>query len=108
LIPSAGFDDRVGNVHVERPLASRLARAEHVQRHAGDNRRQPAAEVLDLARVDAAEPQPSVLDGVLGLAQRPEHPVGDRAQIRSLLLELADEPFLLIHVTFLPDRVSYT
>jgi hypothetical protein len=28
--------------------------------------------------------------------------------MRSLLLELVGEPLLLIHVTFLPRRVSYT
>ena len=38
------------------------------------------AEVLDLVRVGAAEPQPGLLDGVVGLAQRAEHPVGDGAQ----------------------------
>jgi hypothetical protein len=52
---AGGIDDRIGHVHVERLLAPRPARAEHVQRHAGDDRRQPGAEVLDLARVGAAE-----------------------------------------------------
>ena len=91
-----GVDDRVGHVHVERLLAPRLARAEHVQRHACDDGRQPAAKVLHLARVGAAEPQPGVLDGVVGLAERAEHPVGDGAQMRSVILELLGEPFLLI------------
>jgi hypothetical protein len=102
-----GVDDRVGNVHVERLLAPRFARAEHVQRYACDDRGQPAAEVLDLARVGAAEPQPGVLDGVVGLAGRAEHPIGDRAEMRSVILELPGEPFLLIHVTFLPRSVSW-
>jgi hypothetical protein len=75
---------------------------------ARDTGGQPGAEVLDLARIGAAEPQPGVLDGVVSLAERAEHPVGDRAQMRSLLLELLGEPLLLIHVTFLPRRVSYT
>ena len=102
-----GVDDRVGNVHIERLLAPRSARAEHVQRHARDDRRQPAAEVFDLARVGAAQPQPGVLDGVFSLADRAEHPVGDRAEMRSVILELPGEPFLLIHVTFLPCSVSW-
>ena len=34
-----------------------------------------------LAGVGAAEPQPGVLDGVVGLADRAEHPVGHRAQV---------------------------
>ena len=102
-----GIDDRVGHAHVERLLAPRPARAEHVQRDAGDDRRQPGAEVLDVARVGAAEPEPGVLDGVVGLAERAEHPVGDRAQTRSLILELPGEPFVLIHVTYLPRSVSW-
>ena len=81
--PVGGVDDRVGNVHVERLLASRPARAEHVQRDACDDGSQPGAEVLDLACVGAAEPQPSVLDGVVSFAERAEHPIGDRAQMRS-------------------------
>jgi hypothetical protein len=101
-----GVDDRVGNMHLERLLASRSARTEHVQRHPGDDRRQPGAEVLDLARVGSAEPQPGVLDGVVGLRERAEHAVGDRAEMRPLLLELPGEPFLLIHVTYLPSSVS--
>ncbi len=69
---------------------------------------QPGAEVLDLARVGVAEPQPGVLDGVVSLAERAEHPVGHRAQVRSVLLELVSEPLLLIDVTFRPRRVTYT
>jgi hypothetical protein len=79
---------------------------ERVQRDAGDDRGQPSLEVLDLARVGAADPQPGVLDGVVGLAERAEHPVGDRAEMRPVLLELLGEPLLLIHVTFLSCRVS--
>ena len=45
------------------------ARAQHVEAHAGDDRRQPAAQVLDVARVGAAEPQPGLLHGVVGLAR---------------------------------------
>jgi hypothetical protein len=101
-----GVDDRVGHVHVERLLAPRSTRAEHVQRHACDDRCQPGAGVFDLAGVGAAEPQPGVLDGVVGLAEGAEHAVGDRAEVRSLLFELAGEPFLLFHVTFLPRSVS--
>ena len=102
----SGVDDRVRHIHLERLFTPRSARAEHVQRHACDNRRQPAAKVLDLARIGAAEAQPGVLDGVVSLAERAEHPVGDRPKMWSLILELAGEPFLLIHVTFLPRSVS--
>ena len=37
--------------------------------------------------VGAAEPQPRLLHGVVRLAQRAEHAVGDRPQAGSLLLE---------------------
>ena len=67
---------------VERLLAPRLARAQHVEAHARDDRRQPAAEVLDVGRVGAAEAQPRLLHRVVGLAQRAEHPVGHRPQVR--------------------------
>ena len=97
-----GVDDRVGQMDVQRLLAARLACAEHVQRHAGDHGRQPAAEVLDVARVGAAESKPGVLDRVVGLAERPEHPIGDRPQVGPVLAELPGEPFLLlVHVTSL-------
>jgi hypothetical protein len=103
-----GVDDRVWDARVQGLLAAGLARAEHVQRDARDDRGQPRAEVLDLARLGAAETQPRVLDRVVGLGERAEHPVRDHTEMRSLLLELAGEPFLLIHVTFLPCFVSYT
>jgi len=64
-----GVDDRVRNVHVERLLAPGSAGAEYVQRDSCNNRGKPAAKILDLAGVGAAEPQPGVLDGVVGLAE---------------------------------------
>jgi len=69
-------DDRVRQVCLERLFASRLARAEHVERHARDNRRQPAAEIVDLAFVRAAQADPRFLEGVVGLAGGAQHPVG--------------------------------
>ena len=84
----AGADDRLGQRRAHEVLAPRAARAQHVQAHAADDRRQPAAQVVDRLGVGAAEAQPRLLDGVVGLAQRAEHPVGDRAQVRPVLLEL--------------------
>ena len=48
--PPSGADDRVGHVRVQRLLAPRAARAQHVQAHPRDDRGQPAAQVLDVAR----------------------------------------------------------
>jgi hypothetical protein len=72
-------DDRLRHAHIEGFLAPRSARAQHVQRDARDHGRQPSAEVFHLVRVDPAEAQPRLLDGVVGLAQRAEHPVGHGA-----------------------------
>src|SRR5262249_34219613 len=78
-------------------LAPRPARAQHVQAHAPDNGCQPGAEVLDGTSVGAAEPQPGFLDGVVGLAERAEHPVGHRPQLRFVVLESLCQPVLLVH-----------
>ncbi len=79
--------DRLGRVRGQRLLAPRLARPQHVEAHARDDRRQPAAEVVDLLAIGAAEPQPRLLDRVVCLAQRAEHPVGHAAQMGSVLFE---------------------
>ena len=76
---------------------ARLARAQHVEADARDDGRQPAAEVLDAARVGAAEAQPGLLHGVVGLAHRAEHPVGHRAQVGPVGLELLRQVVALVH-----------
>ena len=53
--------------------------------------------------VGAAEAQPGFLDGVVGLAQRAEHPVGHRSQVGPLLLEPLRQPVALVH----PCRFSF-
>ena len=76
----------------------RAARECSMFRHTrGDDRRQPAAQVLHLVRSGAAQTQPGVLHGVAGLGQRAEHPVGDGPQMRSLLLETPGQPLLLVY-----------
>ena len=45
---------RVGHVRLQRLLGAGAARAQHVEADPGDDRRQPAAEVLDLVGVGAA------------------------------------------------------
>jgi hypothetical protein len=99
--------DRVGHVDVERLLAPRAPRAQHVQRHARDDRGQPTTEVVDLARLRAAEADPRLLHGVFGLAERPEHAVGRRPQLGPVLLESLCQPVVLAHsVTSNRRRVS--
>src|SRR5215203_3684094 len=89
--------DRLGHASAQRLLAPRLARAQHVQAYPPDDRRQPSAQVLDAAGVRAAEPEPGFLDGVVGLADRAEHPVGHRPQVGAVLLEALCQPIVYIH-----------
>ena len=49
--------------------------------------------------VGAAEPQPRLLHGVVGLAQRAEHAVGHRPQVGPVLLEPLGQPFVLVHLS---------
>ena len=95
--PVHPVDKRIGEPSGERLLPPGLARAQHVQAHPTDNGRQPGAEVLDATGVGAAEAKPGFLDGVVGLAQRAEHPVRHRAQLRPGGLESLCQPVLLVH-----------
>jgi len=69
LEPAFGRDDGVRDVDLERFLAPDAARSQHVQAHPRDDRGEPPAEVLDLARVRAADAQPRVLHRVVGLGE---------------------------------------
>ena len=84
--------DRIGEMGFERFLAARPARTQHVEAHAGRDRRQPAAQILDLAAIGSVEPQPRLLHRVIRLAQRAEHPVGDRPQARPVRFESCSQP----------------
>jgi hypothetical protein len=70
-------------------LAAGLARAEHVQAHPARNRGEPGPQVVDRRGVAAVQAQPGLLHGVVGIAQRAQHPVGERVQLRPVRLELA-------------------
>jgi hypothetical protein len=96
--PVRAVDDRFRHVDAQRLLASRPARAEHVQRDTRDDGRQPAAEVLDLVVVGAAEPQPRFLDGVVRLGERAEHPERHRPQVGPVLLEAAGQQLVVVHL----------
>jgi hypothetical protein len=89
--------DRIGQALVERLLAARLARPQHVERHAADGGDEPGLEVVDRVGVRAAEPDPRLLHGVVGLARRAEHPVRDRAHPGPVLLEPLCQPVVFVH-----------
>ncbi|EPH39369.1 hypothetical protein STRAU_7570 [Streptomyces aurantiacus JA 4570] len=92
---------RVGALDVQGLLAALLARPQQVEADAAHDGREPAAQVLHALAVGAAELQPGLLDGVLGLAQGAEHAVGDGLQAGPVLLEPLRQKFSSVHVTFL-------
>jgi hypothetical protein len=64
-----GAHDGIGQAGVERLFGPRSARAQHVQAHPADHRGEPAAQVLDPMGVGPGQPDPGLLDGIVGLAQ---------------------------------------
>ena len=60
-------DHGIRHVHREL-LASCSARAQHVQRHPADDRRQPGPHVLYGRGILVANPQPCLLQGIVGFA----------------------------------------
>jgi hypothetical protein len=79
-------------------LGSCLPAAKLVEAHPRDDRGEPAAEVAHVLAVGAAELQPRLLHGVVGVVRGAEHPVRDRAQVRAVLLEALGEPAVVGHV----------
>ena len=101
---------------VQRLLAASAACLEHVQADPGNDGRQPPSQVLDLARVRAAQAQPGLLDRVLGVAERAEHPVGNCPQAAPVFLEALGQPLDVVRVivlrlgtllSFLPPCVQW-
>jgi hypothetical protein len=89
-------------VRDEGPLVAGLPGSQHVQAYPGDDRGEPAVEVGHAVRATARGVDPGLLHGVLGLVQRAENPVGNRAQPGPALLEAGGQP--VVHVTS-PFRV---
>ncbi len=89
-IPPTGLDDRVGHVRASSGSSRRAVRERSMFRHTRATTvvSQPPRFSTSLAS-DAAQPQPGVLHGVVGLGERAEHPVGHRPQPRPVLLEAA-------------------
>ena len=81
-------------------LPARSPRPQQVQAHtrrARDDGREPGAQVLDVADIGPSEPNPALLDRILGFARGPEHPIRHRAQMRPVLFELLGEPLRCGH-----------
>ena len=78
-------------------LGTRLARLKCVQTHPGDDRREPSAEILDPIGSRAADAQPRILNSIIGFRQRPQHPIGNRPQVRPVFLEAFSKPVAFVH-----------
>ena len=87
-------DDRLRKPGSGELLVARLAPTKRVEADPADDHGQPASQVIGPARIAAVEPQPGLLHGVLGLADRSEHAVAHRAQVPAVSLELLGEPLL--------------
>jgi hypothetical protein len=70
---------------------------QQVETDPGDDRGQPRLEVADLVGPCPADALPGVLDGVVGVGQRAQHPVGHRPQMGSVGLEVFGQPLLVVH-----------
>jgi len=100
----AGLHDRVGHPHVERVLAPGRPRAQHVQAQPRNDRGEPTADIVHVLARRAGDPQPGFLDRVLGLGERAQHPVGDRPQAGSVLLEPRYPELFVLHCHILSTR----
>ncbi len=96
LVDGAGHD-RLREPAPGVVLASLLARPKHVQADPPDHDREPATQIIGASRVAPVEPDPCLLDGVVGLADGTEHPIGNAPEVGALMLELLGQPFLSFH-----------
>jgi hypothetical protein len=94
---------------VERVFAARLARAQHVEADARDDRRQPRAEVVHTAPAAPAEPQPPFLHRIVCLGERAEHPIRHAAQVAAFFFELFRQRVVVGHLShfLVPLRQGY-
>jgi hypothetical protein len=84
-------EEGVGPVEAVRRLPRRASAPQRVQAQAGHDRGQPAAQVVDPVGVAAAQPDPRLLDGVLGVVEAAEDPEGEGAQAWTVGPELQGE-----------------
>jgi hypothetical protein len=97
-ISEESADAAAGPQHAGRALRSRPAGPKLVEADPSNDRREPATEVLDLRRAGCANPQPGLLDCVLRLLTRTEHPVSQGLQAPSACLEVIAEPVFIHHI----------
>ena len=84
-------------MHLQGIFAPDIACSEHIQTDAGDDRRQPSTKVLDVARLGPTDSNPGILDRVVSLGERAQHPIGDGSKLCPLLFEALCQPVVLVH-----------
>jgi hypothetical protein len=89
--------DGLGLVLGEGLLAAGPAAPQLVEADPADDGGEPAAEVLDAFGVAGGQPEPGLLDGVLGLAGGAEHLEGHGLQSGPVRFEAAGEPLVVVH-----------
>jgi hypothetical protein len=99
IVALVDADDRLGEPRADIVLTAGPPGSEHVNADAADHGREPAADVVDIVAVRAAESQPCLLHGVVGLTHGAEHAVSDRPQAGAMRLELRRLPTLFVHLT---------
>jgi hypothetical protein len=95
---------------IDRDFASRLACAKHVETDAGNDRREPAGEVVDAAGTGAHESEKGLLDRILGLGRRAEYPAGNRPEVAPMGFEALRRSFCRCHshIPMAPSVMSMT
>jgi hypothetical protein len=88
LVLGAGGEP--GGLDLDRHLVPVAPAAQHVQADPARHRRQPRAQVLDAVGAGPAQPQPRLLDRVVGIVGGAEHAQRHRPQIGALAFEFGD------------------
>jgi len=108
-----GITSRLGrgplrSVGMEALFTPRFARAQHVETHPRHHRGQPTGEVVEAGGIDAAQPQPGFLYGVVGLAPRAEHAIGHASQMCAVVFEAPRQNTLFVHESPLLLRLRHS
>jgi hypothetical protein len=86
-----GVAEQLVEVDLDRNLTARAPVPQHVQTDPARDRRQPGTKILDAVPARPAQPQPGLLNRVVGVVAGPQHPQRDRPHIRAVPLELGGE-----------------
>jgi hypothetical protein len=95
-----------GGVVADRLFGSATPRTQHVEADPPDDRGQPAAQILDRVGVGPAEPDPGLLDGILGFGCGAQDAERDHAEVFAVFLEPVRQPVVFTHLHHVPLHLS--